>query len=142
MLTTRLLAIAVVTGLALAIAGVARSPASADPADGRLVVGEHQLRSDSLYTEGYISFLRVRGKTGAIIVRKRSLGKVHLRTHLAPGSYRLTRFIRPCDGNCGYLDPPTELCRQTLTVAAGVKTHAVVISRIGHPCQIEIRSGP
>jgi hypothetical protein len=142
MLTTKLLAVTIVIGLALAVAGVARSPASAEPADGRLVVGEHQTRSDSIYIEGYISFLRVRDETGTVVARKREPGKIHLQADLAPGSYQLTRFIRPCDGNCGYLDAPTERCRQTLTVAAGVKTHAIVNSRIGHPCEIEIRSGP
>jgi hypothetical protein len=130
-------------GLALAIAGVSRSPASSEPApDGKLVVREHQLPSDGIYIEGYVSFLHVRdGATGEIVVRKRfdvSDPRVHLRADLPTGSYRVTRFIRPCDGNCGYLDAPTERCRHDLAVLPEQPTHAVVRSRVGHPCEIRI----
>jgi hypothetical protein len=37
---------------------------------------------------------------------------------LAPGRYVVTSYQRPCDGNCGYLDPPTDRCRTTVTLAA------------------------
>jgi hypothetical protein len=141
MLTTRLLGVTIVIGLALAIAGVARSPA-ATHATGTLIVGEHQARSDLIYPEGYISFLRVRDEDGKVRARKREGGKIHLSTELAPGSYRLIRFVRPCDGNCGYLDPPTERCRLSIAIAETTTTHAIVNSRIGHPCDIEVRSGP
>lgn len=139
MWNTRLLGITIVIGLALAIAGVARSPASAADEDGTLVVGEHQSRSDVIYIEGYVSFLRVRDSSGAVVARKREVGKIHLTTDLRPGVYRLTRFVRPCDGNCGYLDAPTERCRRELTIKTDTETHAIVMSRVGYPCEIRVR---
>jgi hypothetical protein len=128
-------------GLALAIAGVARSPASVEPAsDGKLVVREHQLPSDSLYPEGYVSFLRVRDlSTGNLVATKRFTGKVHLHRSLPSGPYRVTRFIRPCDGNCDYLDPPTERCHHDLVIEADQSVHAVVRTRAGHRCEIRVR---
>src|SRR5690348_2485266 len=122
MLTTRLLGITIMIGLALAIAGVARSPATAT---GGLVVAEHQTRSDLIYPEGYISFLRVRDADGKVVARKRDPAKVHLRTRLPAGDYRVVRFVRPCDGNCGFLDPPTERCRTDLTIDADGRTRAI-----------------
>jgi hypothetical protein len=138
----RLLVATIVIGLALAVAGVARSPAEVPAPNGSLVVREHQLPADGIYTEGYVSFLHVRDEaTGEIVIRKRfNTGKVHLRTELPPGApYRVTRFIRPCDGNCGYLDPPTERCRQSLVLQPGSSVLATVRTRVGDPCEIRLR---
>ena len=51
----RLLVVTIVIGLALAIAGVARSPASGNSPHGKLVVRSDQLPSDGMYIEGYVS---------------------------------------------------------------------------------------
>src|SRR4051812_45532021 len=143
-MTTKLLGLTIVTGLTLAIAGVARSPASAEPApDGTLIVREHQLPSDGMYFEGYISFLRVRGSSGEVVVHRRfDVGdsRVRLRASLAAGPYTVTRFIRPCDGNCGYLDPPTERCRHDLVIEPDGSTLAVARTRTGHACEIRVRA--
>ncbi len=142
MLTTRRLGLLIVIGLVLAAAGVARSPASAPTPGGTLVVREHQRPSDGVYTEGYVSFLRVRDHTGKVIIRRRfDVGDplVHLRSDLAPGTYRVTRFIRPCDGNCGFLDPPTERCGHEVGIESGHSTVAVARTRVGHACKVRVR---
>jgi hypothetical protein len=129
-------------GLALAIAGVARSPASSPAAaDGTLIVREHQLPADGMYIEGYVSFLRVHDADGDVVMYRRfDVGdpRVHLYVTLSPGSYTVTRFIRPCDGNCGYLDRPTERCSQALKLAPEKTTVAVARTRVGHRCDIRI----
>jgi hypothetical protein len=53
---------------------------------------------------------------------------------IAPGSYRLDAALRPCDGNCGYLDGPTTPC------SAQVRVHGdrdVTVSwRVGRRCTV------
>jgi hypothetical protein len=38
---------------------------------------------------------------------------------ITPGHYTLTVWQRPCDGNCGYLDPPTGQATAEFDVTAG-----------------------
>jgi hypothetical protein len=143
MLTTRFLGVAIVIGLALAIAGVARSPASADGGEGQLMVREHQLPSDGMYIEGYVAFLRVRSvPNGDVLIHRRfdvADPLVRLHTQLKPGTYRVIRFIRPCDGNCGVLDHKTERCAATVEVTADGETHATVRTRMFHRCEIRVK---
>jgi hypothetical protein len=67
------------------------------------------------------------------------MGKAHLRESLPPGLYRVVRFIRPCDGNCGYLDPKTERCATTVEIAAGEPTRTTVRTRTGHRCEFRVK---
>jgi hypothetical protein len=126
-------------GLVLAIA----SPASSNSDKGKLVVREHQLPAqpgDGIYIEGYVSFLRVRSlDTHEIVTRQRTQGRVHLQTTLPQGGYRVTRFIRPCDANCGYLDAKTERCSAPVTVPDGDTAVAVVRTQTTHPCDVRVR---
>jgi hypothetical protein len=145
MTTTRIAGVLITLGLALALAGAVRTPAAPyDPADGALAVREHQLPSDGIYIEGYVAFLRVRSldvPSGDVAISRRfdvADPRVHLQTRLMPGTYRLIRFVRPCDGNCGYLDPKTERCAATLGITAGDAARATVRTRVGHRCKIRI----
>jgi hypothetical protein len=140
---TRLLLLMSV-GLALAVAGVSRPPSAASASgEGKLIVREHQLPAqpgDGIYIEGYVSFLRVRSlETGEIVTRQRIQGRVHLDTTLPQGDYRVTRYIRPCDANCGYLDAKTERCSAPVSVADGDPALAVVRTRTTHPCEVRVR---
>ena len=65
----------------------------------------------SLYIEGSYSYVRVE-QDEQKVVRVRLKGRKTLETKvlLQPGFYRLVSFQRPCDGNCGLLDPPTDQC--------------------------------
>ena len=38
--------------------------------------------------------------------------------YLPPGDYAFTVYGRSCDGNCGFLDPPSHVCDYSITVAA------------------------
>jgi hypothetical protein len=44
--------------------------------------------------------------------------------------------LRPCDGNCGYLDPATDGCHRTLRVSDDVK--AKVAFTVGKPCRVAV----
>ena len=40
---------------------------------------------------------------------------------LVAGTYRLEPALRPCDGNCGYLDPRLDDCSGTVRVVRAVR---------------------
>ena len=74
-----------------------------------------------LYIEGSIGYLRVVALDTGVVLRK---GRVKnaapgttrrlFKRFLKPGRYRIVSYQRPCDGNCGYLDGPTERCDATV----------------------------
>src|SRR5205085_3408960 len=59
--------------------------------------------SGPLYIEGAIPFFRVESN-GKTVDQKRLENKTATFS-LAPGDYELVGYDRPCDGNCGFLDP-------------------------------------
>jgi hypothetical protein len=112
---------------ATALLGLAALPAPAirgAPADhgGRLVVREARA-AEPLYIEGSIGYLRiVDADTGTVIRKGRARTAAPgttrriFRRVLPPGRYRIVSYQRPCDGNCDYLDGPTERCTTVLTI--------------------------
>jgi hypothetical protein len=55
--------------------------------------------------EGYIWFVRLDGRPARAV-----RGAVQIDLRATRGPHRLESFIRTCDGNCGYLDPPSLRC--------------------------------
>ena len=53
---------------------------------------------------------------------------------LVPGTYVIDAALRPCDGNCGYLDPPTDACKTSLRIDRDATAAARWV--IGHPCHL------
>lgn len=87
-----------------------------------------------MYIEGAIYYLRAE-RQGRALTRK--LGATTT-VRLAPGWYRLRSWARPCDGNCGYLDPPTDRCSAGVRVRAGRTTRIRITARAGTPCKIAL----
>lgn len=58
---------------------------------------------------------------------------------LEPGTYSIEAALRPCDGNCGYLDPPTDSCRHALTIDGDVSIR--VRFSVGDPCVVDTTRG-
>ena len=52
------------------------------------------------------------------------------------GRYHLTAAVRPCDGNCENLDPPTDSCRRGVDLNAD--TEVLVTFHYGQPCKISL----
>jgi len=59
---------------------------------------------------------------------------------VTPGHYVLTVWQRPCDGNCGYLDPPTGNATAVFDVAPGQQLSVRVMFRLGQTAEIELGS--
>ena len=85
-----------------------------------------------MYIEGAIYYLRAERNGHAVTKR---LGATTT-FRLAPGRYRLRSWARPCDGNCGYLDPPTDRCSATIRLRASRTTRLRITASAGSPCRI------
>jgi len=140
-------AAALIAAALLAGCGEDAPRAAPDGAAARLIVRE-TLPRQPIYKEGTVAFLRIerlRSRTLVIDGPVTGRGFVRGRTplfdrSLAPGAYRLVSYQRPCDGNCGYLDPPTARCEATVELEAGdIRTVTVVLDVHGG-CRVTSRA--
>ena len=107
----------------------------------RLVVHESRVTDGPLYIEGSLSFLGVDlasagGQPDAKEVAAAGPGAVIFDELLVPDEYRLVSYQRPCDGNCGYLDPPTDRCAMTLDLQPGETRDITIVVRPGSRCRV------
>ena len=65
-----------------------------------------------------------------------------MRRRLAPGTYMVINYQRPCDGNCGTLDPPTDRCVRRVRILSGGLTEVALRVRPGRRCTISRRALP
>src|SRR5437867_3145659 len=57
---------------------------------------------------------------------------------LPPGAYLIESYVRPCDGNCGLLDPPTERCSTGFQIQTGKAATATITYKAGLGCSISV----
>lgn len=90
-------------GIALALAAVALGGFGGTSSSATLRVTLDD-RMTLRPIEGYVWFVGLDGHMRAV--------RGHTTTVLraTAGRHVLTSFIRPCDGNCSYLDPPSHRC--------------------------------
>jgi hypothetical protein len=129
-------------GIAVAVALLAL-PAAAEAAPGTLDLRESLDRSRGTYVEGSVAYVRVRGSDGALVVARRvRKPRFRMRRRLPPGRYRVISYQRPCDGNCGLLDPPTDRCARRVRILSGGLTEVAVRVRPGRACTMSRRAMP
>jgi hypothetical protein len=93
-----------------------------------------------MYIEGALARMVVRDEDGKVVASAMKWpGKTFVFADLQPGTYVLEPALRPCDGNCGYLDPPTDSCRHTLTIDGDVSIR--VRFSVGDPCVVDAMRG-
>jgi hypothetical protein len=136
----------VIAALALAAAGCGTADeveAPRQPAvePSRLVVHESRVTDGPVYAEGSVSYLGVGptsagGQLDATEVDATGPGAVIYDQRLRPDEYRLVSYQRPCDGNCGYLDPPTDGCTITLELRPGETRDITILVRPGSRCRV------
>src|SRR5581483_10706983 len=91
-----------------------------------------------VHTDGFRSYVAVSAAAGGrTTVTVPAANGPAFAKRLAPGRYTITRWARPCDGNCGSLDPPTDRCRRTIAVGRERPTSYNVLVRPGRGCRIE-----
>jgi hypothetical protein len=62
--------------------------------------------------EGYVWFVGLDGKAHPVANHTTTILRASAGRHL------LTSYIRTCDGNCGYLDPPSHRCSARIRLPA------------------------
>jgi hypothetical protein len=97
-----------------------------------------QRTSDAaVYVEGSISYVRVtEGSRTILDAEPQGVGQRRvLNVALDPGTYLLTSYQRPCGGNCGTLDPPTDRCSTEFRIkGVGAQATVLIALRPGEGC--------
>jgi D-alanyl-D-alanine dipeptidase len=129
-------------GIAVVVAFLAL-PATVEASPGTLDLRESIDRSRGLYVEGSVSYVRVRSSTGRVVVARRvRKARFRMKRRLASGRYRVVSYQRPCDGNCGLLDPPTDRCARRVRIRSAGLTEVSVRVRPGRGCTMRRRALP
>jgi hypothetical protein len=121
----------VLAALTMAACGAAEPPSDGDQ-HGRLVVHK-SLAGGPIFIEGSVTHVRLVRRDGKVVVdglRPVDTPDVPLLDRaVAPGTYDLIAVERPCEGNCGMLDPPvaTTRCSVEVIVSAARTTRVDVV---------------
>ena len=129
-------------GIAVALGFLVTAPA-AEAAPGTLDFRQ-AFAGRGVYSEGSISYMRVRGERGEVVVRKRvqHRARFRMRRRLPPGRYVVISFQRPCAGNCSLLDPPIDRCAGLVRVLSGGLTEVRATVRPFRGCTMSRRALP
>jgi hypothetical protein len=132
------------TAVALAGCGGDRSgtpvighPATPD-ATGRLTLTVHTSTAPGgpRFTEGFVPEVRVRAADGSTILPEEDHVDRAVFGRLAPGRYVVQAATRPCDANCGNLDPAQDECRRAMRLDRDLEL--TVHYRPGRPCLVDV----
>jgi hypothetical protein len=112
------------------------SPTSGEQAGTLTVQTSYQAgKGGAMYIEGALADVILRDESGTEVdTQTKSPGDPIRFEDLAPGSYTLEPALRPCDGNCGYLDGRTDDCTQTIEIDGDVEVK--VAFTVGVPCEV------
>lgn len=133
-----LLVLALSVALASSGCGEAETQ-QAPPTSATLSVQQVLDTSGALYIEGSLGYLRLVDAGGSTVFEKRlDPEKLAVSREVPAGEYVLQSWQRPCDGNCGYLDPPTDRCDATLTLAPDSDVHVMITLRPANGCEMTV----
>ncbi|HZB06336.1 MAG TPA: M15 family metallopeptidase [Thermoleophilaceae bacterium] len=98
----------------------------------------------AVYTEGSISYVRVRRERGELVVRRRvqHRARFRMRRRLPPGRYVVISFQRPCAGNCSLIAPPVDRCARRVRVLSGGLTEVRATVRPFWGCTMSRKALP
>ena len=122
---------------ALVVAALAGCGGQAEGGDSASVqIDQHfDLDRGTTYVEGSLSYFRLEGPTTI----EQQLTDDGAELELDPGRYVLRSWQRPCDGNCDFLDAPTDRCSAAFEASAGARLRAEIVVRPSAGCVIEVR---
>jgi hypothetical protein len=107
------------------------------PSTSTLIVATTYRHDSSwhVYREGAKAEIILRDDTGKEVdIRTVDLGRSVRFKDLPPGEYELEPATRPCDGNCGYLDPRVDVCTGTVEVTRTMQVRVSFV--VAAPCTV------
>jgi hypothetical protein len=123
-------------------AGRSAGTASGETAERSATLVVRQRYRDGFYIEGSVRFVEMSQPGSEMVTRleRQVEGDHSVSLVLPPGSYSLTSWQRPCDGNCqdGF-DPPVDGCEASIMLESGQTVTADFTVTPGSGCQIHIR---
>lgn len=128
--------LALVGSLALATGGCGGSAESAPTEPAALRIEQSLDSSGGIPIEGEYSYARIESPSGAKISEERLPEDGRVTIHLSPGTYRLLSYQRICNGNCGYLEPPSEECSRAFDISDDEPLVARIRVTFGSGCTI------
>ncbi len=133
---TRAAVPALVVVVSLGGSAVAGPLAPVSGRSGSVVVASVQERGadGAVFTEGAVVEVRLRDASGAVVDTERGDGALRF-DHLGSDTYTVEPALRPCDGNCGYLDPRVAECTSRVAVAT-TTVRLRVVFRGDEPCVV------
>ena len=97
----------------------------------------------ALYIEGAQAFVELSTLDGVLVAAADTPRYVDelelLEESLPPGEYLLVSYVRPCEGACPRMDPPTDQCQAQFFTQPGAATVLTIRRTVGRPCTIEVR---
>jgi len=95
--------------------------------------------SRGAYIEGYVASAHIVRPDGSTALEVVVPYKRWITRDLPSGRYRFEFSVRPCDANCGYLDPVDARCRAPFRIAEGDDIDVHVVVRPGAGCKMRTR---
>jgi hypothetical protein len=135
------LAVGALTGCAVLSDGPERPPSTAEPTVHGLDVRTDLDQELASYFEGAlteVTITEVGGDQPIDPVPPTAAPWTRSWTDLPAGRYVVRAAMRPCAGDCGNLDPPTDTCRQRVTLQEN--TVVRVEFEPGRPCTLRARA--
>jgi hypothetical protein len=117
-------------------AGSDRPTPDSGPAPGHAFTVHTHLRPGAhgaMFFEGALPEIRLVSADGRTFTPVHDHATTAVFRDLPAGRYHLSAALRPCDGNCGYLDPATGACGTVVRVP--VDSAATVSWRVGEHCR-------
>ena len=115
-----------------AVDGSPGSPATGPSATGTVVVTitSQPGRMEIAYEEGWVPDIRLVSSGGAVIEPLAQNRRMVRFAAVAAGDYSLRAAQRPCEGNCAYLDPPTNRCRGAVAVTSETRASVAFVDGV------------
>jgi hypothetical protein len=128
------LVVAVLLGLA-ACDGDTASDTGSDDGTVKVTTTYRAGESGELYIEGAMVDIVLRDAAGEVVGHESAVpGKPITFADLPTGTYVIAPALRPCAGNCGWLDARTDECRDSVEVDGSLRVHVTL--QVGVPCTI------
>src|SRR5262245_34096763 len=108
------------------------------PSVGTVRITQTEDMSGGAYIEGYVASAQAIDASGTEVFDVEVPYRDTITRDLQPDTYRLVFEVRPCDANCGTLDPVDERCSSPFDVLSGETTQLSVVVRPGHGCQVTV----